>query len=236
LADARGWRPQVDALKLQYHVLTFDFPGQGQSDPLDQSVTVADQTEGTVQLLDQLGAGPVHWIGVSYGGEVGLQLAVDFPDYLASLIVADSVAIVDTYLAYRAEAWLAAARTGDADLLYRVCVSDIFSADYIEAHPDAMAAVQTGFQALNLDSVMRLLERYADYDVGDRLSDISVPTLLLCGESDAIKPPSVMNAMAEAIPNAQYLTVPSAGHALHIERPHEFMTSCLGFLAQQECP
>lgn len=236
LAEARGWKPQVDALTSRYRVLTFDFPGQGRSDPLTQSVTIRDQVEGTAALLDELATAPVHWIGVSYGGEVGLQVAVDHPGRLKSLIVADSVVTVDTYLAYRAEAWLAAARTGDADLLYRVCASDIFSARYIEAHPDAMSAVRKGFHALELDSVVRLLENYADYDVSGRLADIDVPTLLLCGALDAIKPPHVMSAMAESIPNVQYLTVPGAGHALHIERPQAFMTACLGFLAQQEAP
>jgi len=234
LAEARGWGPQVDVLQSRYRVLTFDFPGQGQSDALDEAVTVAEQADGVAKLLRELDIGPVHWIGVSYGGEVGLQLAVDGAHHLQSLLVADSVARVDTYLACRAEAWLAAARTGDADLLYRVCASDIFSADFVSTHPDAMTAVQKGFHALELDSVVGLLERYADYDVSDHLSAIDVPTMALCGELDAIKPPSAMRALADAIPNATFLTVPGAGHALHLERPNEFMTACLGFLTQQE--
>lgn len=236
LADARGWRPQVEALKRKYRVLTFDFPGQGQSDGLDRSVTVAEQADGAAKLLKELDIGPVQWIGVSYGGEVGLQIAVDQPSHLQSLVIADSVARVETYLAFRAEAWLAAARTGDPDLLYRVCISDIFSADYMEAHPDAMSEVQKGVHALDLDEVVCLLERYADYDVSGDLSEIDVPTMALCGELDSIKPPSTMRTMVDAIPRAWMLTVPGAGHALHIERPAAFMTGCLGFLAQQEAP
>lgn len=236
LADARAWHPQVEALKRQYRVLTFDFPGQGQSDPLDESVALADQADGTARLLDDLDAGPVHWIGVSYGGEVGLQLAVDHSDHLQSLAVADSVATVDTYLGSRVEAWLAAARTGDADLLYHVCVSDIFSANYIQGHPDAMTAVRQGFHALDLASVVALIERYAAYDVSGGLSDIDAPTMALCGELDRIKPPAAMQTLADRIPNASFLTVPGAGHALHIERPQAFLTACVGFLAQQEAP
>ncbi len=233
LAEARGWRPQVDVLKANYRVLTFDFLGQGRSDPLDEPVTIADQTAGAAKLIDELQVGPVHWIGVSYGGEVGLQLAVDDPHCLQSLIVADSVAVVDTYLACRGEAWLAAARTGDADLLYRVCASDIFSAGYMAAHSDAMTAVRKGFHALDLQSVVNLLEGYSAYDVSGDLVDIDVPTMALCGELDLIKSPSAMQVLADRIPNAAFLTVPGAGHALHIERPAEFMTACLGFLAQQ---
>lgn len=236
LAEARGWQPQVDVLKTHYRALTFDFPGQGQSDPLDEPVTITAQTDGAAKLLDELNVSPVHWIGVSYGGEIGLQLAVDHADHLQSLMVADSVASVDTYLACRAEAWLAAARAGDADLLFRVCASDIFSANYISAYPDAMSAVQKGVHALDLDSVVRLLERYADHDLSSSLAGIRIPTMALCGEWDLIKPPRVMRTMVDAIPNAQFMTVPGAGHALHIERPQEFMTACLGFLAQQEAP
>ncbi len=233
LAEARDWHSQVEALTTDYRVLTFDFPGQGQSDPLERSLTISEQAEGATALLSALDAAPIHWIGISYGGEVGLQLAVDHPGSLQSLVVADSVPVVGTYLACRGEAWWAAARTGDADLLYRVCASDIFSAEFIASNPDAMSTIQTGFHALDLGSIAGLLEGYLGYDVSDRLSDINVPTMALCGELDLIKPPTDMRPMAEAIPDAQFVTVPNAGHALHIERPAEFMTACLGFLAQQ---
>lgn len=236
LAEARDWHSHVEVLASDYRVLTFDFPGQGQSDPLERSLSISEQAEGVTALLHTLDAVPIHWIGISYGGEVGLQLAVDHPGYLQGLVVADSVAAVGTYLACRGEAWWAAARTGDADLLYRVCTSDIFSAAFIASNPETMSTIQQGFHALDLDSIAGLLEGYLDYDVSARLSEINVPTMALCGELDLIKPPTAMRPLAEAIPNAQFVTVPGAGHALHIERPAEFLTACLGFLAQQGAP
>lgn len=233
LADARGWAPQVAVLSKRYRVLTFDFPGQGRSEALERPVRVSEQAQGASALLEEVGGARVHWIGISYGGEVGLTLAAHRPERFESLIVADSVASIDTTLAWRVEAWLAAAKTGDPDLLYRVAVPDIFSAGYIEAHAQAMEVVRTGFHALNLTSVVHLLARYGDYDVTAQLEEIRVPTLLLCGELDTIKPPFAMKAMADRMPTSEYFSVPGAGHALPIEKPNEFMTASLGFLAKR---
>lgn len=233
LADTRVWSQHVPMLSKRYRVLTFDFPGQGQSDALCRSVTVAEQAEGAASLLEHLKLDSAHWIGASYGGEVGLYLAIEHPKRLRSLIVADSVDRVDANLAGRVNAWLAAARSGDPGLLFRVCLLDIFSPDYVRDHARAIEAARRQFHKLNLTSVVHLLERFGELEL-PHLDRIRAPVLLLCGELDTLKPPRAMQAMADRIPQAEYLTVPGAGHALSLEKPEAFMTACLGFLTKQE--
>jgi len=162
-----------------------------------------------------------------------LSLAVEHPQRLRSLIVADSVAGVDANLAGRVGAWLAAARSGDPELFFAVSLLDIFSPDYVRDHPRAIEASRRQFHKLNLTSVVHLLERFGELEL-PHLDRIHARVLLLCGELDALKPSHVMQAMAQRIPQAEFLTVPGAGHALSLEKPEEFMTACLGFLAKQE--
>jgi 3-oxoadipate enol-lactonase len=51
------------------------------------------------------------------------------------------------------------------------------------------------------------------------LQSIRIPTLVLCGEHDAISPPAEMKAIADAIPNAQFVLIPNAGHMAPMEQP-----------------
>ena len=234
LADTYSWGAQERIFSKRYRVLVFDFPGQGRSDRLKAAVTVSEQAAGASILLSALKLDPVHWIGVSYGGEVGLQLALAFPGQLRSLIIADSVASVDANLEGQVQAWLIAAKTGDHELLCAVSMPDIFSPAFIMTHPKVIAVSRQGYKQLDLASVVYLLAEYHSYDVSEQLGRIRLPTLLLCGELDTLKPPSTMQAMADRLLDAEFITVPRAGHALPLERPAEFLTACLGFLSKQE--
>jgi pimeloyl-ACP methyl ester carboxylesterase len=64
------------------------------------------------------------------------------------------------------------------------------------------------------------------------LSDIHVPTLLLCGEHDAITPPQEMRTMAHVMPDARYVQIPAAGHMAPLESPAATNTAILEFLGE----
>lgn len=234
LADARSWINQVALLSKRYRVLSFDFSGQGRSESLEVDVTVSAQAHGLAALLKTLQIERAHLIGVSYGGEVGLSWALDHPEQALSLIIADSVARVDANLALRVEAWLAAARAGDPELLFQVTLPDIFSPAFIGRNAPFIENARRGYHSLDLVSVVHLLKRFREHDLTDRLPRLRIPALLLCGELDTLKPPGAMRTIADRLSNAEFLTVPAAGHALPLEKPEAFMTACLGFLTKQE--
>jgi pimeloyl-ACP methyl ester carboxylesterase len=65
-----------------------------------------------------------------------------------------------------------------------------------------------------------------------RQSSIGIPTLVLCGAEDAISPPAEMRTIAAAIPQAQYVEIPGAGHMAPLERPGEVNRAILDFLVR----
>ncbi len=232
-ADARNWAPLAARLAKRLRVLCFDFPGQGRSDALDRPVSVEAQARGLSALLETLGLERVHYLGVSYGAEVGLSWALDAPHQVQRLIAADCVAWVHPALAQRAEAWLAAIRGGDAELFYTVAAPDIFSPGFVAANPALMDRVREGFRALDLTAMEGLLSGYGDFDLRERLSELSAPTLFLCGALDTLKPPALMAELQRAVPGAEFLTLPGAGHAAHMEAPEAFLTAAWGFLTKE---
>ncbi|MFB6105897.1 MAG: alpha/beta fold hydrolase [Halobacteriaceae archaeon] len=69
-----------------------------------------------------------------------------------------------------------------------------------------------------------------DFDVADRLSAVSVPLLALTGEHDALTPPARHEALAAAVPDGRWETVPGAAHLSMLERPSAFGDALEGFL------
>ena len=71
-----GWFPQVDDLKRDHQLLTFDNRGTGESDPVDEPYTLDDLADDTVALMDHVDWPDAHIVGVSMGGMVAQHLAL----------------------------------------------------------------------------------------------------------------------------------------------------------------
>jgi pimeloyl-ACP methyl ester carboxylesterase len=86
-----SWSPQLSALvHAGYRVILPDLHGHGASQPATALCTVEDLATDMVALLDHLGAGPTVLCGLSLGGMVAQQMAIDRPDRVAAIIVANS--------------------------------------------------------------------------------------------------------------------------------------------------
>jgi pimeloyl-ACP methyl ester carboxylesterase len=98
--------------------------------------------------------------------------------------------------------------------------------------------LQQGRERLNacpadfFEAFAGLVEAFAELDITDRLPGIAAPTLVVCGEADVLKPVSYSRLIASRIPQAEFLVVPDAGHAVIIERAETVNTALLGFLAK----
>lgn len=87
------FHPFFTGLADSYRLIYVDLHGRGRSDqPSDlDNITFAADVDDVAELISQLGLGPVHLYGFSYGGLLGQALALDHPDLLRSLIIANSL-------------------------------------------------------------------------------------------------------------------------------------------------
>jgi pimeloyl-ACP methyl ester carboxylesterase len=70
------------------------------------------------------------------------------------------------------------------------------------------------------------------FDVRDRIAQITLPTLILCGEKDQLTPPSLSQKLNKAILKSRIYIVPSAGHMVMIEDPKAFNQRVLDFILE----
>ena len=236
IASTATWANQLPALTPHYRVLLYDMRGQGRSQKWmagDPDYTWQTHADDLAALLDALAIEKAHIGGISYGGELSLVFALRYPQCCHSLFVADAVSHVEPQLQAIVESWILAAQTGDHELFYRSTWFWNFSERFFASHYDLLVSRIEAAKALDLPSVIQLCRCFNSLDITGQLAQIELPTCVLVGEQDILKPVHYSQAIANAVPNSELHVLPRTGHASFWEKLAEFNTILLGFLQKQ---
>lgn len=234
LMSTASWAFQTPVISRHYRLLLYDCRGMWKSDHPAGPYTMALHADDLAALLSALGIERAHIGGISYGGEVSLAFALQYPERTRSLFVSSAVSEVGPVLRGLVESWVAAARARDPEQLYRVSYPLNFSDAYIAANQAALQAAGARYAALDFDAVLELLDCFLRLDLTADLPRITAPTFVLVGEQDLLKPRRYSELIARSIPGARLVVVPGAGHALCLEQPELFNALLLGFLNCQK--
>jgi pimeloyl-ACP methyl ester carboxylesterase len=213
--DSRMWRPQLEALADAFTVIAWDEPGAGGSEDIPDGFGLADYADCLAALIEALALGPAHVAGLSWGGTLVQELYRRHPDRVASLILAGSYAgwkgsLPAAEVQARVEgvrATLAAGAHYDPPGLFA-------------GEPPALLKEMTA--AARPASLWAQLSAMAETDQRDLLPRIAVPTLLIWGEADTRSPLRVAHEFHDAIPDAELVVIPAAGHVCNLEQPGPF--------------
>lgn len=218
----------------RHHIILHDFRGQWNSDKPEEPYSLKRHARDLKALLEHLGLKKVHVVGTSYGGEVGLIFALEFPEFLETLTVIASVSEIKPHLKYMARRWLNAARTCEPEIFVCEWIGDVYSEDFIKKHEENLwnRLVQL-YSEFDYNAAIRLLESFLELDrspITPNLKYINIPTLVIAAENDVVKPPSYSEITARNVSRSQFHVIPRAGHGVVIEKPEEVSTIILGFL------
>ena len=228
VGDARHWRPQVTGLSDDFTVIAWDEPGAGRSSDVPADFGLGGYAMALASLIEMLNA-PAHVCGLSWGGTVALELYRRRPHAVATLVLADTYAgwkgsLPEDEVRARVagvERMLAAPADTTAPP-----VPALFAAEPPREVVELLDAVAADVRR---ESLRVVLAAMAEADLRDVLPSIAVPTLLIWGELDARSPLTVARQFARAIPDAELVLIPGAGHMSNLERPEEFNAAIRAF-------
>ena len=220
LCDRRVWREQVELLAPDFTVIAWDAPGCGESGDPPSAYDLAGYASCLAGLLTALEATPAHLVGHSWGGGLALQVAVDHPRVVRSLVLLAGYAGWKGSLpAEEVQRRLAKAlEVADLapDRFDPRSVPGLFS-DRIP--PERARELADVMGEIRPAGTRAMAVAFAEADLRDRLHEITVPTLLLCGADDVRAPAEVADALEAGIPGSTRVTLPGARHEMYLEEP-----------------
>lgn len=177
-------------------------------------------------VADRIGedAGSVAVVGHSMGGQIALQLAHDHPSLVDGVVVVASGARIMV-----PQRSVDGIRTAFAEQCER-----FVGACYLVPNPDDVARDLDTMRAVGADSILRDYAAVDAWDGRPLLAAIRQPALVISGEDDAVTPPGLGQALAEALPNAIGAIVPGARHFVMLEQHESVNLLIAGFLARVE--
>lgn len=232
--SADSFAAQTPVLARRHRVLAWDAPGYARSADPDGPPGMSGYAAAAAALLAADGltadgladrlpkAGPAHVVGVSWGGVIATRLALEHPEAVRSVVLADSTRGSGRTAATRA-AMRERPRTLDRD------GAEKFAA---ERGPRLVSPAAprdlTGRVAATMAASIRLpgygyaAESMAETSHDRLLSSLAVPVLVVAGRQDTVTGVREGSALAAAIPGARFRIIENAGHLANQEQPDRF--------------
>ncbi len=238
--STEGWDvlvPRVSDLSKHYEVITLDNRGTGRSSAPEGDYSIRTMADDVARLLDSLNTPKAHVLGISMGGMIAQELAINHPDKVKGLILACTTpggstfdAIPGQREALKKLTWMFAPPPG---MSLETVLEEILKLAYYEKYFEENKARLLAFMP-KYPTPLSTFEKHYDaivkFDTYNRLEMIRSETLVIHGENDMLVRPEAAKILARQIPNAELKTFNQTGHAVLEEKWEEAKPVMLDFL------
>lgn len=227
--DRRMWDDQFEVFAEHFKVIRYDLPGFGKSDPPASEFSNIEILSG---LLAALNIDQAHFLGLSVGGRIAIDYALEYPQHVRSLILVAPGLSGYQFSAEQVERMseiiVIGAQEG-ADKAAEKWLEDPYIAPAME-NPACSERVREIVMD-NAESLVRpFQEQFPANPATTRLSEIKAPTLIVVGDRDVNDIYEIVDMLDAGIVNSQKEVIPGSGHLVNMDNRDEFNRIVLDFL------
>ena len=224
------WQPQVEAFSRQCKVIVYDVRGHGESSGYDEKYSIALFASDLKVLLDNLGIAKAHLCGLSMGGLIAQQFAIDYPTMVDRLILAGTFCHIPIWgkmliTFYRA--------------LNRIVLTFVSMERYAKIGAKGLFRKKEQEELrdfyirevskISKKELFKVIDATYAFDSLKRLKEIVSPTLILNAEGEK-RERQQAEILHREIKNSRKEMIPDTFHATNLEKPEEFNRLILEFL------
>jgi len=214
---------QIEHFKDRFRIIAYDHRGQGQSEITKSGYDMETVFEDAAALIEALGLGAVHFIGLSMGGFVGMRLGARRPDLVKSLVLMETSADpepkenIPRYNLLRFVArWLSPKLIVNGAM--KSLFGETFLTEPVYAERRAIWKKRIG-ENDRYGAAEAAKGVFSRQGVYDEIVSITKPTLIVVGEEDIATLPAKAERIHHQITGSTLVVVPGAGHSSSIEQP-----------------
>jgi pimeloyl-ACP methyl ester carboxylesterase len=219
-------------LRDRFRVMALDFRGHGDSACPTEPFTLDDLASDVARAIEAQASEDAIVAGASLGGMVALILAVRAPTKVSALILSDTFARCTPELGDTLEERAIRAETEGMSALVDATIERWFTHEFVLANPTVIDRFRIWLLADDPQVHAWTWRAMKRLDVSRELASIRIPTLVFNGAQDISTTPALARRLVDAIPSAEYVEVPRAGHMALTHQPTFIVRAMLEFLAR----
>jgi pimeloyl-ACP methyl ester carboxylesterase len=224
----------LEPLRSRFQVVRISNRGTGLSEKSTEELTVALMAEDAAGLLRELGIARAHVLGISMGGMIAQELALNHPEAVQALVLGCTTCGFSHGVPAHPDV---AARAGQAaggqrEIIRQFLLSAATPEFVQRAGPEFWAWVTSTWLAAPTpwESIGRQFMAIQKFDTFDRLPQITAPTLIIHGDCDQLVPVGNADILRERIAGSQVRIIAGVGHMFFWEKPEESAEAVIEFL------
>jgi pimeloyl-ACP methyl ester carboxylesterase len=207
----------IQGLSKNFKTVLFDNRGAGRTEVSDKEYTIRLFADDTAGLMEALRISKSNVLGISMGGEIAQELALNYPEKVEKLVLCSTTCghggsaskeVHDTLMR--------AGRAPPGEERTRMTLPLVFTKEFVDRNPEIIQSyVQRVLRVPTLpEAFLRQARPAVSFNAFDRVSGIRAPTLVLHGKRDVLVPPDNGSILAKAIPNAKLVLLEESAHLL----------------------
>jgi pimeloyl-ACP methyl ester carboxylesterase len=216
-ADLSAWFPQIPEFSKHFKTVVFDNRGAGRTDKPDAPYSMRQMADDTNGLLEALDIRRTALLGMSMGGAIAQEFAINCPEKLSSLVL-----VCASFGGPESEFFA---------LPREIQEQNLFCDETIECRREVIAGYSEARSKFPIPtySLGRQTDALKRHDAASRLGQIQTPTLVMTGTDDRLVPPRNSRLLASRIPGSILKEFPG-GHLFMMEYPDTFNRTVIEFV------
>lgn len=235
-ANSEWWdETSIERLSEHFKVIKMDNRGTGRSDKSNEAFTINNLAEDVAKLLDKINISRANILGLSMGGMIAQEIAINFPEKVSNLVLCStfcggpkskfpSTEVVDILSKSRKGRSIEEIVDDFAQLLY--------TRDFIEDNPEIMQIKKANMSKypISNDVYKKQGKAIFSHNACKKLKSIKSPTLIMHGREDVLIPPENAEIMHDLIPNSKLVIIDNTAHELFSQQTAQVLSKIIEFL------
>ena len=191
--------------------------------------SIKEMAKDQALALQQLGLSDVYLMGISQGRMIAQQLAIDYPESVAKLIIGVSTSKVTPTMEKTIRHWIKLAEEKNYQLLMKDTMEKTYSLKTLRRYRPFFPIITRIGKPESFKRFLIQAQACLSHDVSDQLNRIEYPTLVIGGDSDKVVGEATSEEIAASIPSSKLIIYPGFGHAAY-EEEKRFFPDVVNFL------
>ena len=231
--DLTGWALIMPKFAKSYRTIALDVRGHGESGKPDKPYSIKLFSDDLYEFCQKINISQAHFLGLSMGGAIAQQLALDHPEKIRSLLLVSTFSYIDDQAHHAFTQLRQNLLTGGYPAFFDEVVKLAFTPEYIAANPGPIAELREKRIRMNSPlAIGRAMDACMAFNLRDEIAKITLPTLIVSGREDVFTPIHLAEQIHHSIRGSEWKILEGVGHNLYIEKAPQLVEVVLEFLSR----